>query len=339
VNSAPPFENPTPSTNLLQTLLIFAIPAGLTYTFGRMVGDTKQGWAVFAAMSALFLIGVAVASVAEQDGNPNLTTAGASQTTEIAGLGAPGGNMEGKESRFGITASTLFATITTDASCGAVNAMHDSFTAIGGLVPLADIGLGEVIFGGVGAGMYGFLVYAVVTIFIAGLMVGRTLEYLGKKIQAFDVKMTMLTLLVLPLVILGFTGVALVHSEGLSSISNPGPHGLSEVLYAFTSGGGNNGSAFAGISANTPFYNIALGFDMLVGRFAMIVPILALAGSLAAKKRSTVTTGTFPTTGPLWIGLLIGVILIVGALTYFPAYSLGPIIEHFQMRHGVTFGT
>lgn len=339
VNSAHPFENPTPFTNLIQMLLIFAIPAGLTYTFGRMVGDTKQGWAVFAAMSALFLIGVAVATVAEQDGNPNLTTAGASQTTEIAGLGAPGGNMEGKESRFGITASTLFATITTDASCGAVNAMHDSFTAIGGLVPLADIGLGEVIFGGVGAEMYGFLVYAVVTIFIAGLMVGRTLEYLGKKIQAFDVKMAMLTLLVLPLVILGFTGVALVHSKGLSSISNPGPHGLSEVLYAFTSGGGNNGSAFAGISANTPFYNIALGFDMLVGRFAMIVPILALAGSLAAKKRSTVTTGTFPTTGPLWIGLLIGVILIVGALTYFPAYSLGPIIEHFQMRHGVTFGT
>jgi K+-transporting ATPase ATPase A chain len=246
--------------------------------------------------------------------------------------------MEGKESRFGITASSLFAVITTAASCGAVNAMHDSFTPIGGLVPLANIGLGEVIFGGVGAGLYGILIYCVAAIFIAGLMVGRTPEYLGKKIEGYDIKMAMLTLLVLPLSILGFTGLAAVTDWGLTTVFNPAAHGLSEMLYAYTSATGNNGSAFAGIGANTPFYNVTLGIAMLVGRFAMIVPILALAGSLAAKKRSSLTAGTFPTTGPLWVGLLVGVIVIVGALTYFPAYSLGPIIEHLQMRHGVTFG-
>lgn len=338
-NSAHPFENPTPFTNLIEMVLIFAIPAGLTYTFGKMVGNTKQGWAILAVMTILFTVGVAVTTVAEQDGNPLLTTAGANQATEVAGADAPGGNMEGKEMRFGISTSSLFAVITTAASCGAVIAMHDSFTPIGGLAPLANIGLGEVIFGGVGAGLYGILVYAVIAIFIAGLMVGRTPEYIGKKIEAYDVKMAMLTLLVIPLVILVMTGVSLVIDRGLSAIWNPGPHGLTEVLYAFTSGAGNNGSAFAGLGANTPWYNVTLGITMIAGRFLMIVPILALAGSLARKKRLVETTGTFPTTGPLWIGLLAGVIVIVGALTYFPAYSLGPIIEHYAMDMGLTFGS
>lgn len=338
-NSAHPFENPTPFTNLFEMVLIFTIPAGLTYTFGKMVGHTKQGWAIFSAMSVLFFIGVTVATLSERDGNPLLTTAGASQAMEVNGETAPGGNMEGKETRFGITASSLFAVITTAASCGAVNSMHDSFTPLGGLVPLANIGLGEVIFGGVGAGLYGILVYCVAAIFIAGLMVGRTPEYIGKKIEPYDMKMVMLTLLVLPLSILGFTGLASVTDWGLNTVFNPAAHGFSEMLYAYTSGTGNNGSAFAGIGANTPFYNVTIGLAMLIGRFLMIVPILALAGSLAAKKRASVTTGTFPTTGPLWIGLLVGVILIVGALTYFPAYSLGPIIEHFHMNDGVTFST
>jgi K+-transporting ATPase ATPase A chain len=337
-NSAHPFENPTPLTNFLQMLSIFAIPAALTYTFGKMVGNTRQGWAIFATMSVLFLIGVLVATVSEQSGNPILTTVGADQGTQVFGQFAPGGNMEGKESRFGIAASALFAVITTAASCGAVNAMHDSFTALGGMIPLANIGLGEVIFGGVGAGLYGILIYAVLAIFIAGLMVGRTPEYLGKKIQAFDVQMAMLVTLVLPLSILGFTAVAMATPEALASLWNPGAHGLTEILYAFTSATGNNGSAFAGISANTPFFNPTLGFAMLIGRFLMIVPIMALAGSLAAKKRVTETSGTFPTTGALWVGLLAGVILIVGALTYFPSYTLGPVIEHFQMQAGVTFG-
>ncbi len=336
-NSAHPFENPTPFTNLLQMVMIFLIPAGLTYTFGKMVGNTKQGWAILAVMTILFTVGVAVTTVAEQDGNPLLSTAGASQSTEIAGADAPGGNMEGKETRFGISTSSLYAVITTAASCGAVIAMHDSFTPLGGLVPLANIGLGEVIFGGAGAGLYGILVYAVIAIFIAGLMVGRTPEYIGKKIEAYDVKMAMLTLLVIPLVILTLTGISLVIGDGLSSIWNPGPHGLSEVLYAYTSAAGNNGSAFAGLGANVPWYNVTLGIAMMAGRFLMIVPILALAGSLARKKRLAETSGTFPTTGPLWIGLLSGVIVIVGALTYFPAYSLGPIIEHFAMRLGLTF--
>jgi K+-transporting ATPase ATPase A chain len=338
-NSAHPFENPTPFTNLIEMLLIFVIPAGLTYTFGKMVGNTRQGWAVFAAMGILFAIGVAVTTVAEQDGNPLLASAGATQSTEIAGNDAPGGNMEGKETRFGIAASALFAVITTAASCGAVNAMHDSFTPLGGMIPMANIGLGEVIFGGVGAGLYGFLIFAVIAIFIAGLMVGRTPEYLGKKIEPYDVKMAMLVLLVIPLLILGFTGVAVVIDDGVRSIWNAGPHGLSEVLYAYSSAAGNNGSAFGGLGANTTWYNLTLGFAMLAGRFLMIVPILALAGSLAAKKRLATTSGTFPTTGPLWVGLLVGVILIVGALTYFPAYALGPVIEHFAMNHGITFGS
>jgi K+-transporting ATPase ATPase A chain len=336
-NSSHPYENPTPFTNLFEMLLIFAIPAGLTYTFGKMVGNTKQGWAIFAAMSILFLVGVTVATVAEQDGNPLLTSAGASQSTEVAGQSAPGGNMEGKESRFGIAPSALFATITTAASCGAVNSMHDSFTPIGGLVPLANIALGEVIFGGVGAGLYGILVYAVVAIFITGLMVGRSPEYLGKKIEPYEMKMAMLSLLVIPLTILGFSAVAAVSDWGLTTVWNPGPHGLSEILYAYTSAAGNNGSAFAGLGANTPFYNVTLGMAMLFGRFLMIVPILALAGSLVIKKRATATAGVFPTTGPLWVGIMVGVILIIGALTYFPAYSLGGLIEHLHMRNGVAF--
>jgi potassium-transporting ATPase potassium-binding subunit len=337
-NSAHPFENPTPLTNFMQMLSIFAIPAALTYTFGKMVGNTRQGWTIFATMSLLFLIGVIVTTVAEQTGNPLLTTAGADQGTTVLGQIAPGGNMEGKESRFGIAASALFAVITTAASCGAVNAMHDSFTALGGMIPLANIGLGEVIFGGVGAGLYGILIYAVLAIFIAGLMVGRTPEYLGKKIQAYEVQMAMLVTLVLPLSILGFTAVAMSLPEALASRWNPGAHGLTEILYAFTSATGNNGSAFAGISANTPFYNPALGVAMLIGRFLMIVPIMALAGSLAAKNRVVETAGTFPTTGALWVGLLAGVILIVGALTYFPSYTLGPVVEHFQSQAGITFG-
>jgi K+-transporting ATPase ATPase A chain len=336
-NSSHPFENPTPLTNFVEMLLIFAIPAGLTYTFGKMVGNTKQGWAIFAAMSLLFLAGVAVTTLAEQDGNPLLTTAGASQETTIAGEDAPGGNMESKETRFGIASTSLFAVITTAASCGAVNGMHDSFTALGGLVPLANIGLGEVIFGGVGAGLYGFLIYAVLAIFIAGLMVGRTPEYLGKKIEPHEVKMAMLVTLVLPLSILGFSSASAVYDDALASRWNPAAHGWTEILYAYTSATGNNGSAFAGISANVPWYNITLGLAMLIGRFLMIVPILALAGSLVAKKRAAETAGTFPTTGGLWVGLLVGVILIVGALTYFPSYALGPIIEHFQMRNGDTF--
>jgi K+-transporting ATPase ATPase A chain len=336
-NSAHPFGNPTPLTNLVQMLLILAVPAALTSTFGRLVGNTKQGWAIFAAMSLLFFVGVAVTTVAEQAGNPILADAGADQGTEVAGERAPGGNLEGKETRLGIAGTSLFAVVTTAASSGAVNGMHDSFTPLGGLVPLANIGLGEVIFGGVGAGLYGVLVYAVVAIFVAGLMVGRTPEYLGKKIEPYDVKMALLTLLVLPLLILGFTGVAMVSDDALASRWNPAAHGLSEVLYAFTSAAGNNGSAFAGLSANVPFFNVALGAAMLGGRFLMIVPVLALAGSLVAKNRAAETAGTFPTTGGLWVGLLVGVILIVGALTYVPSYSLGPIIEHFQMRDGQTF--
>lgn len=336
-NSAYPFENPTPLTNFIQMVLIFLIPAGLTYTFGKMVGNTRQGWAIFAAMGLIFLAGVAVTTVAEQDGNPILTTAGATQATSVQGEDAPGGNMESKEMRFGISSTSLFAVITTAASCGAVNGMHDSFTATGGMIPLINIDLGEVIFGGVGAGLYGFLFYAVLAIFIAGLMVGRTPEYLGKKIEPYEVKMAMLVTLVLPLSILGFSAASAVYSDALASRWNAAAHGWSEILYAFSSATGNNGSAFAGISANVPWYNITLGLAMMIGRFMMIVPILALAGSMVVKKRAAETAGTFPTTGGLWVGLLIGVIVIVGALTYFPSYALGPIIEHFQMRHGETF--
>lgn len=336
-NSAHPFENPTPLTNFLEMLAIFAIPVGLTYTFGRTVGNQRQGWTIFAAMSILFLVGVIAATVAEQTGNPLLMMAGADPGTTVLGQLAPGGNMESKEMRFGIASSALFAVITTAASCGAVNAMHDSFTALGGMIPMANIALGEVVFGGVGAGLYGFLIYAVLAIFIAGQMVGRTPEYLGKKIESFDIKMAMLALLIIPLAILGFTGVAAVAPDALASRWNPAAHGLTEMLYAFTSAAGNNGSAFAGINANVPFYNITLGLAMLIGRYLMIIPLLALAGNLAAKKKTAETAGTFPTTGALWVGLLVGVIVIVGALTYFPAYTLAPVIEHFQMQAGETF--
>lgn len=328
-NSAHPFENPNGLTNFLQMFSIFSIGSALTYLFGRMVGDQRQGWAIWFAMMILFLSGFVIAAWAEQAGNP-LVAANAGCDISASALQS-GGNMEGKEVRFGIYASALFATITTDASCGAVNSLHDSFTPIGGLVPLANIALGEVIVGGVGAGLYGMLLFAVLAVFIAGLMVGRTPEYLGKKIGAFDMKMVTLTILVLPLSILGFTALAMIWPDALNSRNNPGAHGLSEILYAFTSGTGNNGSAFAGISANTPFYNLTIGLAMFIGRFLIILPMLALAGSLAGKKRTTVTAGTFPTHGPLFVGLLIGVILIIGALTYFPVYALGPIVEHFEM--------
>jgi K+-transporting ATPase ATPase A chain len=331
-NSAHPFENPTPFSNLLEMIAIFAISAGLTYTLGRMTGSQKHGWAVFAAMSFLFFVGVAVAYWAESNGNPLL--AGADQASTAM---QSGGNMEGKEVRFGLANSVLFATVTTDASCGAVNSMHDSYTPLGGLIPLSNIMLGEVIFGGVGAGMYGVLIFVVLSVFIAGLMVGRTPEYLGKKIESYDVKMAMLNVLIFPLCILVLTGISVVSSFGTSSIWNPGPHGLSEVLYAFTSGTGNNGSAFAGISANTPWFNTMIGIVMLFGRFFLIIPMLALAGSLAAKKTVPAGPGTFPVTTPLFTVLLVSVILIVGALTFFPVLSLGPIVEHLLMLAGKTF--
>ncbi|HEU0164446.1 MAG TPA: potassium-transporting ATPase subunit KdpA, partial [Thermomicrobiales bacterium] len=303
-NSAHPFENPTPLTNFIQMLSILSIPAGLTYVFGKMVGNTKQGWAIFATMASLLVVGIIVTTAAEQHGNDLFRALDVSQGTSLLGHSMPGGNMEGKELRFGINTSSLFAVITTAASCGAVNAMHDSFTPLGGLIPMANIAVGEVIFGGVGSGLYGMLVFAVVAVFVAGLMGGRTPEYIGKKIEAFDVKMAMLTLLILPLSILGFVAISAVTGYGLNTVFNPGPHGLSEILYAFTSATGNNGSAFAGIGANTPWYNTALGIAMGAGRFMMIVPVLALAGSLAAKKRHASNAGTFPTTGGLWVGLL-----------------------------------
>jgi len=332
-NSAHPFENPTPLSNFFEMVLIFAIPAGLTYTLGRMTGSQKHGWAVWAAMAVLFLAGVTTVYWAEAKGNPLIK--GVDQTTTV---NQPGGNMEGKEVRFGLAQSALFATITTDASCGAVNSMHDSYTPLGGMVPLVNIMLGEVIFGGVGAGLYGMLIFVILTVFIAGLMVGRTPEYLGKKIEAFEVKMAMLAVLILPLVILGFSAISSVSpSIGTSAIANPGPHGLSEILYAFTSGAGNNGSAFAGISANTPWYNTTLGVTMLFGRFFVIIPVLAIAGSLSAKKLVPTSSGTFPVTTPLFTVLLTSVVLIIGALTYFPSLSLGPILEHLLMYAGKTF--
>jgi K+-transporting ATPase ATPase A chain len=336
-NSAHPFENPTPLTNFIQMLSIFLIPAGLTVMFGRMVGNVRQGWALFGTMSLLFVLGVVVTTVAEQHGNSLFTALGVDQATSFNGASTPGGNMEGKELRFGIPTSALFAVITTAASCGAVIAMHDSFTPIGGMIPLLAMALGEIVFGGVGAGLYGMLIFAVLAVFVAGLMVGRTPEYLGKKIGPFDIKMAMLTLLVLPLAVLGFAGIAAVTGQGLNTVFNPGPHGLSEILYAFTSGAANNGSAFAGLGANTPFYNTTIGIAMMAGRFLMIIPILALAGSLVSKRRLPENAGTFPTTGPLWVGLLAGVILIVGGLTYFPAYALGPIVEQRHMQQGLTF--
>ncbi|HNB73995.1 MAG TPA: potassium-transporting ATPase subunit KdpA [Acidobacteriota bacterium] len=331
-NSAHPFENPTPLTNFLQMVAIFVLSAGLTYTLGHMTGSPRHGWAVFGAMAVLFLVGTTVAYWAEARGNPLL--AGTNQTVSAQ---QSGGNMEGKEVRFGIANSALFATVTTDASCGAVNAMHDSFTPLGGLVPLANIMLGEVVFGGVGAGMYGILIFVVLTVFIAGLMVGRTPEYLGKKIEAFDVKMAMLAVLIFPLVVLAFSAISSVSSGPLASIANPGPHGLSEIVYAYTSAAGNNGSAFAGISVNTFWYNTTLGFSMLIGRFFVIIPMLALAGNLGRKKSIPPSLGTFPVTTPLFTTLLVSVIVIVGALTFFPMLSLGPIVEDLLMQAGKTF--
>jgi len=334
-NSAHPFENPTPLSNVLAMFGIFAISSGLTYTLGSMTGSRAHGWAVWAAMAFLFLAGVTTAYWAEARGNPTLTAAGADQTVSAT---SPGGNMEGKEVRFGIANTALFATATTDASCGAINGWHDSFTPLGGLVPLANIQLSEVVFGGVGAGMYGVLVYIILAVFIAGLMVGRTPEYLGKKIQAFEVQMAMLTVLIFSLLILTFTAIASVSPGfGTSSIFNPGPHGLSEILYAYSSAAANNGSAFGGISVNTRWYNATLGLTMLFGRFFMIIPPLAIAGSLGRKKQIPPSLGTFPVTTPLFSGLLVGVIVIVGALTFFPALSLGPIVEHFMMTHGQVF--
>ncbi|MCU1226479.1 MAG: potassium-transporting ATPase, subunit [Edaphobacter sp.] len=332
-NSAHPFENPTPLSNLLQMFSIFLIPAALTVTLGRMTRSPRHGWAVFAAMSVLFFAGVFVAYYAEAQPNPLLHSVNQQATTAQAG-----GNMEGKEVRFGIANSALFATVTTDASCGAVNSMHDSFMPLGGLVPMVNIMLGEVIFGGVGAGLYGMLIFVILAVFIAGLMVGRTPEYLGKKIESFDVKMAMLYVLIFPLSILGFSAASLMMPNlGLSSLANAGPHGLSEILYAYTSATGNNGSAFAGLSANTHWYNLSLATAMLVGRFLMIVPMLAVAGSLAKKKLVPPSPGTFPVHTPLFTALLVGVILIVGALTFFPALSLGPILEHLLLHAGKSF--
>jgi len=325
-NAAHPFENPTALSNLLQIVSIFAIGAALTNVFGRMVGDQRQGWAVFAAMAVLFVAGVVVAYWAEAAGNP-----------QFASLGLDPANMEGKEVRFGVPLSALFAVITTAASCGAVNAMHDSFTALGGMIPLINIQLGEVIVGGVGAGLYGMLIFVIIAIFVAGLMVGRTPEYVGKKIEAKEVKMAMLAILVLPLMYLGWTAVATVLPSAVASIANPGPHGFSEILYLFTSSTGNNGSAFAGITGNTLFYNTTGAVAMFVGRFFMIIPAMAIAGSLAAKKTLATSAGTFPTHGGLFVGLLVGVILIVGGLTFFPALALGPIVEQFAMAAGQLF--
>jgi potassium-transporting ATPase potassium-binding subunit len=332
-NSAHPFENPTPLSNLIELFCIFAISSGLTYTLGRMTGSPRHGWAVWAAMAILFLVGVSVTYWAEARGNALL----AARVDQRVSALQSGGNMEGKEVRFGIANTALFATATTDASCGAINGWHDSFTPLGGMVPLVNIMLSEVIFGGVGAGMYGMLIYIVLAVFIAGLMVGRTPEYMGKKIEAYDVKMAMLVVLVFPLVILGFSAISAVEGFGTSSILNPGPHGLSEILYAFTSQAGNNGSAFGGLTTNTLWYNTAGGITMLAGRFLMILPMLAIAGNLAGKRYVPPSLGTFPVTTPLFTALLIGVILIVGALTFFPALSLGPILEHLLMGAGKTF--
>ncbi len=334
-NSSHPFENPTPLTNFFEMFGIFVISSGLTYTLGSMTGSRRHGWAVWGAMAFLFIAGVTVAYWAEARGNPMLTAVGADQSANAL---QPGGNMEGKEVRFGITNTALFATVTTDASCGAVNGFHDSFTPLGGLVPLANMQLSEVVFGGVGAGMYGVLVYIILSVFIAGLMVGRTPEYLGKKIQAFEVQMAMLTVLIFSLVILAFTSISAVSPDfGTSSIYNPGPHGLSEMLYAYSSATANNGSAFGGISVNSNWYNATLGMAMLFGRFFMIIPPLAIAGSLGRKKLVPPSLGTFPVTTPLFATLLVGVIVIVGALTFFPALSLGPIVEHFLMNSGKVF--
>jgi K+-transporting ATPase ATPase A chain len=327
-NSAHPLENPTPFSNFIECLSILAIAAGLTYTFGKMVNNTKQGWALFAAMSVIFLGGVAAAYWAEGRDNPALAGLGIDQAF---------GNLEGKEIRFGVPLSALWAVATTAASNGSVNSMHDSFNALGGLIPLANIQLGEVIFGGVGSGLYGMLFFALLAVFLAGLMVGRTPEYIGKKVQSFEVRMVVIAILIFPLFILGLTGLAVVTDWGTQTMNNGGPHGFSEAMYAFTSGTGNSGSAFAGLGANTGFYNSAIGFAMLAGRFLIMVVTLAVAGSLARKQPVPASLGTFPTTGALWVGLLVGVVLIVGLLTFFPALALGPIVEHFMGNNGTTF--
>ena len=336
-NSAHPLENPTPFTNFLEMFCIFAIPSALTYTLGQMTGSARHGWAVWSAMALLFLSGVTSAYWAEARGNPLVTAAAQHSLQHSSSAPQTLGNLEGKEVRFGIANSALFATVTTDTSCGAVNSMHDSFTPLGGMVPLINLMLSEVIFGGVGAGMYGMLVFVILSVFIAGLMVGRTPEYLGKKIEAYDVKMAMLVILIFPLVILVFTAISVLYSFGTSAMANAGPHGFSEVLYAFTSAVANNGSAFAGLSGNTPWYNTSLGIAMLLGRFMMVLPVLAISGNLAGKKQTPATLGTFPVTGPSFTVLLIGVVVIVGALTFFPALSLGPILEHLLMVAGKTF--
>ena len=327
-NSAHPFENPNALTNFLQMLAIFLIPAALCFAFGREVGDIRQGWAVLAAMTAIFVVAVIAITPAEQAGNPLLSTLGADQTGSAL---QNGGNMEGKEARFGINASTLFAVITTAASCGAVNAMHDSFTPLGGMVPIVLMQLGEVVFGGVGSGLYGMLVFAILAVFIAGLMIGRTPEYLGKKIEVHEMKLTSIAILVTPILVLAGTAIAVMAGAGRAGIANPGPHGFSEILYALSSAANNNGSAFAGLSANTPFYNTLLGIAMWLGRFGVIVPVLAIAGALASKKRLPVTAGTMPTHGPLFVFLLIGTVLLVGLLNYVPALALGPVVEHLML--------
>ena len=346
-NSSHPFENPTPLSNLLQMFLIFVIPAGLTYTFGRMVKDTRQGWAIFAAFAVMSLAGVFVAYHFEQGGNPILSSLG---VQSAATTGQAGGNMEGKEVRFGIANSALFATVTTDASCGAVNSMHDSFTPIGGLVPLFNMMTGEVIFGGTGAGLYGILLYCILAVFIAGLMVGRTPEYLGKKIEQKEVKMAMLAIIATAFSILMFSAISTViqfpakgywnpPGAATANMTNSGPHGFGEILYTYVSGTGNNGSAFGGLATNTPWYNLTIGLAMFMGRFLFLIPLLAAAGSLAAKRKVPSTSGTFPTHGPLFVGLLVGTVLIVGALTFFPAIALGPVVEHFLMNSGKLFST
>jgi len=328
-NSAHPFENPTPLSNFLQMIAMFLIPAGLCFSFGRMVGDSRQGWAIFSAMTVIFVVMALVAMWAETQGNPLFTSLGVDQAPSAL---QAGGNMEGKESRFGIVASALFATITTAASCGAVNAVHDSFTPLGGLVPMWLIQLGEVVFGGVGSGLYGMLIFAIMAVFVAGLMIGRTPEYIGKKIESFEMKMTSIVILVTPFLVLVGTAIAVMAEAGKLGIFNPGAHGFSEVLYALSSAANNNGSAFAGLSANTPFYNSLLAVAMWFGRFAFIVPVLAIAGSLAKKKRIEATAGTLPTHGPLFVALLVGTVVLVGALTYVPALALGPMVEHLQLH-------
>ena len=330
-NSAHPYENPTPLSNLIEMVAIFALGAALTHTFGKMVGDRRQGWALYAAMSILFFVGAATAIWAEQRGNPQFAAMGIDQQASAT---QSGGNMEGKEVRYGIVNSALWATVTTDTSCGAVNSMHDSFTPLGGLVPMLNMQIGEIIFGGVGSGLFGMLVMAVLSVFIAGLMVGRTPEYLGKKIESREMKLAMFYVLIFPAVILLGAMAAVSTKAGLAGIANPGPHGFSEILYAYSEAGANNGSAFAGLSANTSFYNYTLAFVMLFGRFMMMIPALALAGSLASKKAVPVSAGTFPTTGPIFVALLVGVIMIVAALTFFPADALGPIVEHLALYAG-----